>query len=477
MPPPAVLGRFVTPGNSAAIAQWLRRLDTRNLDGIVVSIDMLAYGGLVASRLPLVSAGRAERHLSILPELRRKHPKLRIYAFNCVMRLAPTGRPENREWRRELQQWAALIDEAEQKNDAALQAKAAGLRAQVPPQEIERYLEARRRNHAVNLLMIDWVKQGVLDFLALSQDDAKPFGLHRPEQIALRKRAEELNVGNRVMVFPGADELGILLTGHLLAEKNGLEPRIAVEYSSETGKRLVDPFEDRPIEETVAAQIRASGGVPVARDTESDLLLFVNVPRRTPSDLSSFMEKLKYAIEKGRQVAVADVALLGKNGGPDPDLIAFLETNQLLHRLAAFAGWNTTANTLGTALPQAYARLASQKTGCAPCRTRQAEFLFHRYVNDYGYHVVVRPAMYAETERRGYDREYLAPAPYREMNAAASLAMERYARNYFEKHFQPLGHRLKLLRARLPWPRLFEIAITVEFLPPASGASKRAPAR
>jgi len=491
LPPRQTLGRYIEPGDGAKLVRWLEGLDAASFDGLVVSVDMLAYGGLVASRLPLVSFEEARKRLEALPALRRQHPRLKIYAFNCVMRLAPTGRPENRAWRRALQRWASVVDEAEATANQKLRAEAAELRAQIPEQEMRRYLEARRRNHAVNLRMIEWVSEGVLDFLALSQDDARPYGLHRPEQIQLRERVRQLGVGDRVMVFPGADELGMVLVARVETARRGLQPRVAADFSSEKGKELVDPYEDRPIRETVEAQIRASGGLPAASAQAADLLLFVNVPQRTKQELEAFLGRLEKAVAEGRQVAVADVALLGKNGGPDPQLVAFLEQNHLLHRLAAFAGWNTTANTLGTVLPQAYAWLAANQSrgrkGAEPgsrpepfphpggCDIAQAEFLFHRYVNDYGYHVVLRPGLHAEIRKRGWDVEHLTEEQYAGINRQAQAGMERFARDFFRRYFQPLGYRLKNLRTYLPWPRPFEVVIEVEFAADAQSSRRTRP--
>ena len=50
-PPIELLGRFTTPGDTDAIARWLRAQDWRAFDALIVSTDMLAYGGLVASRV------------------------------------------------------------------------------------------------------------------------------------------------------------------------------------------------------------------------------------------------------------------------------------------------------------------------------------------------------------------------------------------------------------------------------------------
>ncbi|MBV9972319.1 MAG: DUF4127 family protein, partial [Candidatus Eremiobacteraeota bacterium] len=52
VPPRAMLGRFLSPGDPAGIAQWLQSSATQGADAFVLSTDMLAYGGLIASRAP-----------------------------------------------------------------------------------------------------------------------------------------------------------------------------------------------------------------------------------------------------------------------------------------------------------------------------------------------------------------------------------------------------------------------------------------
>ncbi len=80
-PPIELLGRFTTPGDTDAIARWLRAQDWRTFDALIVSTDMLAYGGLVASRVHAVDADTALRRLDVLDEIRKAHatlPDLRL---------------------------------------------------------------------------------------------------------------------------------------------------------------------------------------------------------------------------------------------------------------------------------------------------------------------------------------------------------------------------------------------------------------
>src|SRR4029077_11467854 len=59
MPPYETLGRFTKPGDPGLILAWLERQDYSDVSAVVVSADMIAYGGLIASRKNDVSIGLA----------------------------------------------------------------------------------------------------------------------------------------------------------------------------------------------------------------------------------------------------------------------------------------------------------------------------------------------------------------------------------------------------------------------------------
>src|SRR5689334_13056928 len=52
MPPYQLLGRYTSAGNPDAILAWLNAQDMSDVSSIIVSADMIAYGGLIASRVP-----------------------------------------------------------------------------------------------------------------------------------------------------------------------------------------------------------------------------------------------------------------------------------------------------------------------------------------------------------------------------------------------------------------------------------------
>src|SRR5579871_3749721 len=52
VPPATNLGHYLEPGKPDAILAWLASNETADAGAFVTSLDMLVYGGLVASRVP-----------------------------------------------------------------------------------------------------------------------------------------------------------------------------------------------------------------------------------------------------------------------------------------------------------------------------------------------------------------------------------------------------------------------------------------
>src|SRR5215472_14913179 len=90
-PPRSALGHFERPGDVDAIDRWLLSLDDREVSAVVVSADMLAYGGLVASRTAATPLSQAIARLGVLERFHQAHPQVPVYVFGTVMRLAPTA--------------------------------------------------------------------------------------------------------------------------------------------------------------------------------------------------------------------------------------------------------------------------------------------------------------------------------------------------------------------------------------------------
>ena len=465
-PPRAMLGRYLQAGDPDAILHWLRS-DAPGGDEYVVSSDMIAYGGLVASRIPGVDRGQAFGRLDALAAVRAAHPRAPFALFGTVMRLAPTGVPDlggaasfpfaGDVWPK-LQTYANLPDPPQTQQQREY---AARLRTQLGS-NLDAYLATRARNRDVDLYALRLLAEGGFDRVVIGQDDAGPVGLHLRDLSALRAFAARYVAPGRASIEPGADELGMALVSAALARQARIVPHVRVVYSRAGGGGVNDPLEFAPISTTIADLIRSSGAVQ--SDAFPDVDLFVKVAGTSPADEKRFVDAIAADERGGPLPAVADLTFLAENDYAQQraltdDLIAA----GLAAHVASFASWNTTANTIGTALPEAIAVLAGRHLGTYDARAH-ATFTYMRYVDDIIFHTSVRPQINADLTRAGVeDHTYLLPQTAQLTSSQNRALLWPAALDLLAKidaQYRDAG-----LTITLPWNRTFETQLDVRLSP------------
>jgi hypothetical protein len=415
-PPRELLGRFTEFGKPAEIIAWVKKQNLQSFDAAIVSVDMLAYGGLVAMRVHETDDAAAMQRLAFVKEMRSLAPKLKIYASSVIMRLAPTGNVVNEAYREKLAKWAEISVDETQK------AETEKLEKSIPAAALADYKAARVRDLKINRASIELVKDKVFDYLILSQDDAKPKGVHVADRENLIEEIKRLNLPEKVAVQPGADEVSMLLLARALTDKYNYLPKIKAIYSSEQIADRVMPYEDRPLRQTVSFHIKAAGANEVGTEAEADILFYVFASRFEAGKAESFADEIKnnfynetdgIGIPKAnaKNVIVADVDPKGDVQGADIQFTEALKNKLVFSRISGYASWNTAGNTIGTALPHGVLFSASRKTFGLPenllkmakaeIRRReeimrrvgyaQTWFLLNRLLDDYVYHSIVRP--------------------------------------------------------------------------------------
>ena len=472
-PPENLLGFFNTPGEPLGLAKWLEQVPP--IEALIVSIDMLAYGGLVASRRTVTTEAAALEQLQVLRDFRQAHPQTPIYAFNILMRLAVTmDSDEAIANYYNVMRYARLVDEAERFNSEHLRDELHKVRAEIPQPVLREYLNARARNNAVTCRMIDWLAEGIFDYLLITQEDATEFGLHRREQLALMARVEQHGVAAKMSLHPGADEAALTL----LARHWDTGVKFRVHWSSLEDAHHIAPFEDRPYDEALALHVASMRGALVeAGDSsqEADVELFVNAPvggwykeeneaERTAraTRQTAFIRALSEGVTAERPVALCDVAF---PNGADNLLLTELEKRKLLGKLLAYGGWNTAGNTTGCLLAQCAAvkraqTLAPGASTIAPRLSQQLnrQFLFERLVDDWFYQARVR----ARVEKAAREQE-ISPInmgeKYAPVEAHTRRELRGFAQLLAQRHF---GTTLRECAIALPWHRTFEVDVRVQ---------------
>jgi len=460
-PPATLLGNNLQPGDADAVIAWLNGRAPR-AESYVLSSDMLAYGGLIPSRVPGPSYVDAFTRLREIDRLRARYGAAWIGVFGTVMRLAPTGVPANTPYFAPypiwsyLQQYANLHDPLEPSEVAEAQR----LRALIGDDVLNAYLQTRARNYGVDRLLLDKARAGSIDRLVLGQDDAKPYGLHVPEVAALQAYLDANDLAARVSIEPGADELGMALVAHALTRDARWVPHINVQYSTPQGASYQDPLEYTPIGSTIERLIALCGATRV--ESSPDIALFVRVPQTGPALDQAFLANIRSTLDAGVPVAVVDLSFEKSYDDQKAFADALLGAG-LATRLDAYAAWNTDANTVGTALSEAIAAGVGRRLHSYNALAHQT-FTYLRFVDDVDFHDDVRPDLNAWLAAQGItDHTLLAPG------VAAATAQRNRALLWYEAErtlaqLYPHLH-IASMSITLPWDRTFETEIDVSLAP------------
>ncbi len=456
LPPRGLLGNYLDPGDPEGLLGWLEQRPAAPT-GQILSLDMLSWGGLVASRRPDLPKSPALQHLKRVCALARTRPS---WAFSTIMRTAPTQTSveevEQAARLTELALWMSRCGRGFPEASERVEA----LRQAIPARWVDRYLRARHRNHALNLAALKAAAGGCFRHLLLGIDDSRTEGLNVLEAAHLEKALGRLKAP--ATIAPGTDETAMLLLVRVLAPGTP----VAVRWSQEADRARVTRYEDRSLEGVVEAQARAAG-VELRERASRQLWVYgphgeqgeaadQGRPRRSRR-AAAFAEALSRELAGGARIAVADVA---RANGADRALVRELLQAGVMPRLAGYAGWNTAGNTLGTAL--ACAALAPERPTPTTERERLS-FLLERLADDWLYQSELRQEVAAPL---GGSFVRLSGARLEESRRRVQRHLSQRLRRLYHEHFADekfLGGPLQLAQVAvdLPWPRTFEVEVQV----------------
>ena len=466
-PPRGLLGHFLTPGAPEALLHWLEG-EAAGARAAILALDMLAYGGLLAARTPASSTEDAFARLASLREVKARHPHLRLFAFSVITRLTITGADAaTRAAGRDIFRYSVLRDRVERLGMAGETAELAEVTRRIPAPLLRDYLAARARNHAVNLAALALLRDGVLEFLTLAQEDTAVEGLHVAEQQALRAWAQAHCDPARWQIYPGTDEAAMTLLARYLLGEAGLPFPVALHFRDAATAEHPALYEDRPLHEVALGHLQAVGGRPAAdglpcavhtfTPPQRDLFDMPALPAPTwGAALAAFPDTgadRGLSALPGGPTAVADVAYC--NGG-DPHLLDALLTRGRYLALESYAGWNTAGNTLGTALAHAALRRVGRARGVTPAmEAAHQRALLIRLLDDGLYQTIIRASIVRRVEEKGYSPLNLAKAAPL-VEAWVNAAMHEIWHE-LRAHYPSLAVYPDSFRALLPWERLFEV--------------------
>ena len=349
-PPREFLGDLTKSARVNEILDWLENIPA--CDAMVLSLDTIAYGGLIPSRRSPDSLEEIKARLNRLkPLLKNK----KVYAFSSIMRISNNN--YNEEEKEYWKDWGKKIFEYSY----------SGVNDGIPQAILDDYLATRKRNFEINKTYLDWG----LDTLIFSKDDCAPKGFNVDEARELER------LGGKTKT--GADEIPLTLLARAIEK----EIKVFVEFTEPEYKDCISNYEDVSIEKSVQGQLELGGFTQVLTREEADIILVVNnfVERQGEHVMGWTTQPFRKTFTPpDKPYAVADVRYAN---GADNDFVV-----QILQDFPAYgyAGWNTSANTLGSLLAGVKVKLNDKKYSDKAFRKLQ----MIRLLDDWAYQANVR---------------------------------------------------------------------------------------
>lgn len=468
-PPKSILGKKKIPANIEQVRKFIVD-QISGADILVFATEMLAYGGLLPSRIYSVTDSEAKvaAYRDYVIQLKKINPQLVILASNLIMRTPRYSSNDEEpdyygEYGAKIFRYGWLIDQKKREvlSPAELN-ELETIKKTVPQTYIYDYEQRRAANLKINMANMTLVKSKVIDYLAIPQDDSAPYGYTAMDQTVVYSAIKQNRLQNRVGTYPGADETGYTLLARAVQIVNKRQYKIYPFFASAVGQLQIPLYEDRPMVESVKSHILSAGAEIAATPATADIILAVNTPGKkmieareqltnpdvtydTFRNLRAFVSEISGYLATGKLVAVADSAYA--NGG-DLELISMLDEQNLFNQIGVYRGWNTNCNTVGSAIGSTIIQLD------LPQEIRFQE-LINNLIDDVFYQTIVRK-MITDDYLPKYNMTYFdLKSDADQVATQAEKLLHKSTARYLRKTLTGMSNYQ--IGIEFPWNRMFEV--------------------
>lgn len=411
LPNRELLGDLTKQANVEALFDWLKSLE--DIDCIILSLDTLIYGGLIPSRRSKDTFEIINERLNTLKQI-LETKMAKVYAFSSIMRISNNNYNEE-----EKEYWSEY---GKKIFEYSFEFHKTGIEpnSDIPKNILEDYVKTRTRNFEVNKRLLQFEKDGLFEFLIFSKDDCAQYGFNIMEANELK------NMGANIKT--GADEIPLTLLARALKK----EIKIFVEYIEPENIDLISNYEDVSIKKSVEGQLELAGFNQVLDSDKADIILIVNNFKIKQGEhvMSWDTEPFNKAFNMpNKSFAIADVRFAN---GADNNFVEMLLQNIDLKNFYGYAGWNTSANTLGSLLATIKTKFKANQYNDIAFKKLQ----LIRFLDDWAYQANVRKMINKPQD--------------------ISTMMKPYE----NKLFKILGiNPIENIKYSYPWNRKFEIEV------------------
>lgn len=367
IPPREYLGDLQKYADIENLFKWLETLPT--LDAIVISLDTLAYGGLIPSRRCTETFEEIKNRIKNLKEILIKK-NAKIYAFSSIMRISNNN--YNEEEKEYWSTWGKKIFEYSF-NSHKFNNKDAYIN-DIPKKILEDYLTTRKRNFEINKIYLEWQKEGLFETLIFSKDDCAEFGLNVQEANTL----EALGGFTKT----GADEIPLSLLSRAIEG----ELKVCPIFLEPEYKNLISNYEDISIEKSVLGQLELAN-CTVTNENDADILLYINNFKNKQGEIVMKVDTENFAKEfkvPNQPYMIADVRFAN---GSDNKFVEELFKNKIEDKnFFGYSAWNTSANSLGSLICGAKTKFLAEEYN----KNYFEKLQITRFLDDWAYQANVR---------------------------------------------------------------------------------------
>ncbi len=478
VPPQELLSNATSDGHPDELWQWLEK-NAPDARYAVIASDSMLYGGLIPSRKHHVSQEKLTERLEKFQALRAANPSLRVYIFDSLMRTPSKGTEGDIEepdyygkYGTDFFLYSALADKQEiTRLSREEKMEMDGYKKTIPSEYLEDWSFRRAKNLSATKKLMDYARDGVIDYLILGRDDNAPLcQTHRENREILAYATKNDLPKTKFQSMPGIDEFNLLLFTRAVNDMTKKHPSVYIGYNEGMGGDTVPAFSDEKISASLDASLAIAGGLKVSDPAKADFVLLVNTEKngntlgghnpwpdgsefhpdlKADADTQYFADMVENLVKKGYPVGIADIKYYN---GADNALMNLLRKKDLLFKLKAYSGWNTATNSTGFALGTGMLAPKMKKDG-------MNRLLATRYLDDWAYQANVRTIVGNELVRRFGKPEY-----YISLKDKLSFAEKRnteLTRDFARKNLPRLSI-LKDFKVKNPWLRMFECDIVLK---------------
>lgn len=410
MPNRGLLGDLTKCTDVNGILAWLESLE--EMDAFVISLDTIAYGGLIPSRRSLDSY---DDILERIEKLKNIIAGKKVYAFSSIMRISNNN--VNQEEKSYWDKWGKKIFEYSwncHKNNSD--------NTDIPLEILEDYLATRKRNFDINKVYLKWQKEGIFNTLIFSKDDCAEYGFNVKEANILKSQG--------ATVKTGADEIPLSLLARAIVGKVKISPI----FLEDNQKYLISNYEDISIKECVENQIELAGCEVSERDL-ADVELYVNNFKQQQGEIVMKIPTMPFEgkwTKPCKSYAIADVRYAN---GSDNEFVKAVFAEPFGENFLGYSAWNTSANSLGSLIFAIKLSILSIKKNTFN-KNAFNKLMLTRFLDDWAYQANVRQSLnMPDTELLKF-----------KMLEYEKILLEKFPSNY-------------KINYKFPWNRLFEVEV------------------